>query len=149
VVASRAGPGGFSNLRALLGPVETIEFAQEEDDAMTFSQNYFLIFVSDGSGKGKGQPLIIKKQLLLFIEKAGAEHFAVKSKQVPPGYVFSSTETWDNLMKILEWAEKLGADSVAFVSSGKDHHATTIAEVIDNVRDVVTGKHYGNPTNPN
>ncbi len=87
-------------------------------------------------------------QLPLFLDKASAEAFP-KTCKVPPGYVFMSTEKWEKLYWVLERAKELGADSVAFVASGKEPKATSLEAVMDEVRDLLSGKHDGNPTSPN
>src|SRR5437667_9315224 len=83
------------------------------------------------------QPFAPQNQLPLFYDKATLEGYPKKLKDMPPGYIFSQTTTWEELLQLLLHAKKLGADGVVFVPKDKHPKATPIELVIDEVTDMI------------
>ncbi len=102
---------------------------------------YFAARISDGQ---VGGPWMARAQLPLFHDAESLAAF-MRRQEADGSWAPSRTETWEALLQVLEVAKVAGADSVAFLDPARGPIGVEIDEVVEHVRDVLRGRHDGNP----
>lgn len=102
---------------------------------------YFLVLKEDKRISG----IFVKdSQVPIFADEPAAK-LMMKQRNLKPPWALISTPSWDVLYMLLTNAQKGGADSIAFIGTNIQPKAAAIDQVVEAVREVVTGKHDGNP----
>jgi len=107
----------------------------------TLRNSYFIIVEAH---EGETRPWLFKGTLFLCSSES-----AFATQQALPGFpqdkFLQRIESWEVVLRALEDARRLGANTVAIDATHNVHKAVFLDDMIGHVRDVIAGKHDFNP----